>query len=90
MALAAISIGGTVKWVEDRRENFLAAPQARGVRLTLELGTDGSGHFLAMRQESLEMLAHVTPSTAPAGSLVHTSLPVPCLELTKCPIIPTV
>lgn len=53
VALAAIAVGATVKWVEDRRENFLAAPHARDVRITLEIGTDAGGHFLAMRANVL-------------------------------------
>ena len=32
VALAALKLGRPVKWVEDRRENFLSAPQGRGVR----------------------------------------------------------
>src|SRR6185436_12081723 len=34
VTLAAIELGRPVKWVEDRRENLLAAPQGRGQRAT--------------------------------------------------------
>ena len=36
-----------VKWVEDRRENFLAAPQGRGQRASVELALDADGRILA-------------------------------------------
>lgn len=49
VALAAIDTGRPVKWVEDRRENFLAAYQGRGIEGELELAFDGEGRMLALR-----------------------------------------
>ncbi len=43
VALAAETLGRPVKWAEDRRENFLAAPQGRGQRAAVELALDGDG-----------------------------------------------
>ena len=37
VALAALELGRPVKWAEDRRENFLSAPQGRGLRGAVEL-----------------------------------------------------
>lgn len=53
IAMAATRVGRPVKWVEDRREHFLAAPQARDQRVTVELATDDEGNFLAMRANIL-------------------------------------
>lgn len=47
-AMCAIAVGRPVSWVEDRRENLLAAPQARGQAITLSLATDDDGRFLAL------------------------------------------
>jgi carbon-monoxide dehydrogenase large subunit len=49
VAQAAVRVGRPVKWIEDRREHFLAAPQARDQRVSVELATDDEGNFLAMR-----------------------------------------
>ena len=49
VALASIAIGRPVRWVEDRRENLVAAPQAKEQVVTTELGIDSRGRFLAMR-----------------------------------------
>lgn len=51
IAMAAVQVGRPVKWVEDRRENFLAGPQARDQHVTVELATDEEGNFLAMRAD---------------------------------------
>lgn len=51
IALAAMRLAVPVKWVEDRRENLMAAPHGRGQRIDLALATDDDGAFLAMRAE---------------------------------------
>ncbi len=48
-ALLALRTGRPVKWVEDRRENFLGAPQGRGLDAEVELAVDADGRFLAVR-----------------------------------------
>lgn len=53
VAMAATRVGRPVKWIEDRREHFLAAPQARDQRVSVELATDDEGNFLAMRADIL-------------------------------------
>ena len=53
-----------VKWAEDRRENFLAAPQGRGMRAAVELAFDAEGRILALRGRLLADLgAYLLPST---------------------------
>ena len=65
VALAAVELGRPVKWVEDRRENFLAAPQGRGQRASLELALDADGRILGLRGRILADLgAYLLPSTA--------------------------
>jgi carbon-monoxide dehydrogenase large subunit len=65
VALAALQLARPVKWAEDRLENFLAAPQGRGVRAAVELALDGSGRVLALRARLLADLgAYLLPSTA--------------------------
>ncbi len=65
VALAALQLARPVKWAEDRLENFLAAPQGRGVRAAVELALDGDGRVLALRARLLADLgAYLLPSTA--------------------------
>jgi len=48
-AFLAVSTGQPVKWVEDRRENFLAAYQGRGVEADVEMAVAADGKILAVR-----------------------------------------
>ncbi|MEA2305278.1 MAG: aerobic carbon-monoxide dehydrogenase large subunit, partial [Solirubrobacteraceae bacterium] len=65
VALAAVELRRPVKWVEDRRENFLSAPQGRGLRASLELALAADGRILALRGRILADLgAYLLPSTA--------------------------
>jgi carbon-monoxide dehydrogenase large subunit len=65
VALAALRLGRPVKWVEDRRESFLAAPQGRGMRGAVELALDADGRMLGLRARLLADLgAYLLPSTA--------------------------
>jgi carbon-monoxide dehydrogenase large subunit len=64
VALAATELGRPVKWIEDRRENLLAAPQGRGMSAAVELALDGEGRILALRGRILADLgAYLLPST---------------------------
>jgi carbon-monoxide dehydrogenase large subunit len=49
VALAARQLGRTVVWLEDRRENLTAAPQAKEQRIRIELALGAGGEFLALR-----------------------------------------
>ncbi|MDL5410432.1 molybdopterin-dependent oxidoreductase, partial [Escherichia coli] len=46
---AAMHLGATVAWFEDRRENLIAAPHAREQHVTLELALDDEGSILSAR-----------------------------------------
>ena len=64
VALAAQQLNQPVKWTEDRRENFLSAPQGRGMHGALELALDAEGRILALRGRLLADLgAYLLPST---------------------------
>ncbi|HEX6025241.1 MAG TPA: xanthine dehydrogenase family protein molybdopterin-binding subunit [Solirubrobacter sp.] len=64
VALAALELGRPVKWAEDRRENFLSAPQGRGLRAAVELALDADGRILGLRGRLLADLgAYLLPST---------------------------
>lgn len=65
VALAAERLGRPVRWIEDRRENFLAAPQGRGQRGAIELALDAGGRILALRGRiTADLGAYLLPSTA--------------------------
>jgi aerobic carbon-monoxide dehydrogenase large subunit len=49
VALAAITTGHTVKWAEDREENFVASYQGRGMTAEVELALDDDGKMLGLR-----------------------------------------
>ena len=52
--LAARVLGRTVSWIEDRRENLVAACQARAEQSTITLATDAGGRFLALKVELVD------------------------------------
>jgi carbon-monoxide dehydrogenase large subunit len=49
VAWAAMRLRRPVRWIEDRRENLTAAPQAKQTELELELAADADGRLLAAR-----------------------------------------
>lgn len=53
VALAARLVGRPVRWVEDRRENLVAAPQAKEQTIASELALGADGTFLAFRSRFL-------------------------------------
>ena len=46
---AALLLGEPVKWIEDRREHFLASIQERDQYWDMEVATDGEGRLLGVR-----------------------------------------
>src|SRR6202035_5601797 len=71
--LAAKAVGRPVKWIEDRRENLIAANQARHDEATLTMATDEDGHFLAATFDLLEGVGTYPPGggTTGGGMLVN-------------------
>ena len=48
-ALAALLVGRPVKWIEDRREHFVATTQERDQYWEVEIAVDGEAHVLGVR-----------------------------------------
>ena len=48
-AAAAMHVGRPVKWIEDRRENFVATQQERDQYWDMEVATDADGKLLGLR-----------------------------------------
>jgi carbon-monoxide dehydrogenase large subunit len=72
VVLAARAVGRPMKWIEDRRENLIAANQARHDISTLTMAVDADGHFLAATFDLLEGVGSYPPGggTAAGGMLV--------------------
>ena len=49
VALASMALERPVRWIEDRRENLVAAPQAKEQIVSLEISVDETGRFRTMR-----------------------------------------
>jgi carbon-monoxide dehydrogenase large subunit len=65
VAVAAMASGRTVKWTEDREENFVAAYQGRGMEADVELALDGDATILALRARIwADLGGYLMPTTA--------------------------
>jgi aerobic carbon-monoxide dehydrogenase large subunit len=65
VAAAAMATGRTVKWAEDREENFVASYQGRGMEADVELALDADGRMLALRARlRADLGGYLMPSTA--------------------------
>jgi len=62
-AVAARLLDRPVKWIEDRRENFLATHQERDQYWDMEIAVDGAGKIVAVRGQ----LIHETGAYVPWG-----------------------
>ncbi|MDI6771509.1 MAG: xanthine dehydrogenase family protein molybdopterin-binding subunit [bacterium] len=85
-AWLAIRIGRPVRWVEDRRENFLAAYQGRGLRAELEMAVTASGKVLGVRANLIsDAGAYLYPATAlspvTAGMLLTGAYAIPAASV---------
>ena len=49
VVLAALAVGRPVRWVEERREQLVAAPHAKDQRIALALAASADGELLAVR-----------------------------------------
>lgn len=62
---AAIRLGCPIKWVEDRRENFVATTHGRDQVADLEVAATRNGEILALRGEiNANMGAYLYPNSA--------------------------
>jgi aerobic carbon-monoxide dehydrogenase large subunit len=65
LALAAMTSGHTVKWAEDREENFIASYQGRGMEADVELAFDADARLLAVRARVwADVGGYLMPTTA--------------------------
>ena len=65
VAAAAMITGRTVKWAEDREENFIASYQGRGMEADVELALDADARILAVRARIFADLGgYLMPTTA--------------------------
>ena len=65
VAAAAMMSGRTVKWAEDREENFIASYQGRGAEAEVELALDADATILAVRARIwADLGGYLMPTTA--------------------------
>jgi aerobic carbon-monoxide dehydrogenase large subunit len=63
VAFAARKFGRPVKWIEDRREHFLAIAHAREMEAEIEIACDNDGAILGMRGRAhVDIGAYVRPN----------------------------
>jgi aerobic carbon-monoxide dehydrogenase large subunit len=90
LMLAATKVAAPVKWIEDRRENLLAAGKSRREQATAAFAFDEDGTILAGRIDHLQDAgAYPTPAPVGSGAMVSMMFPgpykVPALSfLTTC------
>jgi aerobic carbon-monoxide dehydrogenase large subunit len=64
-AAASMLTGRTVKWTEDREENFVASYQGRGMEADVELALGADGTMLALRARIwADLGGYLMPTTA--------------------------
>jgi carbon-monoxide dehydrogenase large subunit len=68
LLLAARDLGRPIKWIEDRRENLMAANSARVDRLTVTMAVDADGRILGAEIDHLSDSGAYPLGGAPAKS----------------------
>jgi carbon-monoxide dehydrogenase large subunit len=66
--LAGYHLGKPVKWVEDRRENLVAATSSRAERCTVTVAADSEGRFVGIAADHLDEVG-AYPQAGSAASL---------------------
>jgi aerobic carbon-monoxide dehydrogenase large subunit len=74
---AAIQLGRPVKWIEDRRENFISSNQERGQIHEVDYAFDDQGVLLAVRDTFLHDAGAYTPYGIVVPIITACSLPGP-------------
>ena len=78
LMLAARKVRGPLKWIEDRRENLLAAGQSRREHGTATMAFDGEGVIVAAKLDLVQDVgAYPTPAPVGSGALVGSLFPGP-------------
>jgi aerobic carbon-monoxide dehydrogenase large subunit len=72
--LASYHLGRPLKWIEDRRENLMAATSSRAERATVSIAADPDGNILGVRVDHLDELGAypMAGSAAMMGALIMT------------------
>jgi len=85
VAAASRLLRRPVKWIEDRRESFLAAIQERDQHWDVEIAFDGEGRLLGLRGTMIHDQGAYTPRGTNLPTNASTALPgpylLPCLDL---------
>jgi carbon-monoxide dehydrogenase large subunit len=79
LAAACLMLRRPIKWIEDRREHFLAAVQERDQYWDLEVAFDNDGHLLGVRGEMIHDEGAFTPQGINLPYNASTALPGPYL-----------
>ncbi len=74
---AAMQLGKPVKWIEDRRENFISSNQERGQTHEVDYAFDDQGVLLAVRDTFLHDAGAYTPYGIVVPIITACSLPGP-------------
>ncbi len=78
VAAASMLIGRPVRWIEDRAENLVAAPQARGTEVRAELALDADDRFIGLRATITgDAGAYSFNSTSPLTESYRTARAIP-------------
>jgi carbon-monoxide dehydrogenase large subunit len=78
VALAAIQVGAPLKWVEDRRENLIAAGMSRHEHGEARLAFDGDGRIIGAYLDHVQDVgAYPKPSPVGAAGAVGALFPGP-------------
>jgi carbon-monoxide dehydrogenase large subunit len=99
IAIAALKLGRPVKWIEDRREHFIATTQERDQYWDAEIALQADGRILGVRGSLLQDHGAYTARglTVPQGSVAALSLayvvPAYCMDVkvaltNKVPVTP--
>lgn len=75
---AALTLGRPVRWVEDRREQFVAASQGRGASAKLRAAIDENGRVLALdAMVMVDQGAYLRPTGLAMPDMLLAALPGP-------------
>jgi aerobic carbon-monoxide dehydrogenase large subunit len=77
LAAAALKLRRPIKWIEDRRENFLATQQERDQYWDVEIAVDDEGRILALRGSLIHDAGAYMPWGVVLPWIAATSVPGP-------------
>ncbi len=92
LAWLAVRFRKNVRWIEDRRESFLATVHARAQRVDVEMGFRADGTVCAMRAQTvLDMGGAPSPTSAGSawatGALMTGPYQIECVEVVAMGVV---